>query len=305
MSFLGSMPSGPYQERDLEQVRQVVTKRLKKAGEALRSGPALDSCEDDAAHIARKRIKEVRALLRLTRNGFPAKKFRHDNQVLRNAARPLSEIRDATAVVDAFRAILKQDAALLDHPATATLMDALQRRLARVINRKSTRKAFAESAAAVDRVRRHNKRWHVDGEPDKLLASGLKGAYKKANRARMKAQDKPSDTNLHEWRKRVKDLRYQLELLEPLWPVAMRVPARQAKILSDILGDDHDLILLRDLLNSELRGFIEEEAIQVLSLSINRRRSELQRSAWSLGDQLFVLSPGEFARCLGIRHAAA
>lgn len=32
------------------------------------------------------------------------------------------------------------------------------------------------------------------------------------------AQAKPSVENLHEWRKRVKDLWYQVRLLTPLWP---------------------------------------------------------------------------------------
>ena len=58
------------------------------------------------------------------------------------------------------------------------------------------------------------------------------------------AVDKPTVPRLHEWRKRTKDLRYALELLEPLWPDVMEAFAAEVDDLADLLGEDHDLALL-------------------------------------------------------------
>ena len=104
----------------------------------------------------------------------------------------------------------------------------------------------------------------------------------------------PSDANLHEWWKRVKDLRYQLELLEPLWPDVMKVAADQANTLSDLLGDDHDLAVLRELLGSDFKDVLQIEAVETLQALIDRRRADLQHSSASLSEKLFAESPRQF-----------
>ena len=62
-----------------------------------------------------------------------------------------------------------------------------------------------------------------------------------------------SDNTLHEWRKRAKDLRYQLQFLCKAWPGVIDAAVAEAHDLGDILGDDHDLALLRQLLCADVR----------------------------------------------------
>ena len=68
------------------------------------------------------------------------------------------------------------------------------------------------------------------------------------------APEEPSAEHLHEWRKRVKDLWYQQQLLEALWPEVMKAQAKEAKKLSKQLGEDHDLAVLTDVLRSDRRS---------------------------------------------------
>ena len=44
----------------------------------------------------------------------------------------------------------------------------------------------------------------------------------------------------------MKDLWYQQQLLEESWPGVMKAQAKQAKKLSKLLGDDHDLTVLAE-----------------------------------------------------------
>ena len=52
-------------------------------------------------------------------------------------------------------------------------------------------------------------------------------------------------SDLHDWRKRVKDLWYHERLLAPTCGPTVRGHAKELDRLSDLLGDDHDLALLR------------------------------------------------------------
>jgi CHAD domain-containing protein len=107
-----------------------------------------------------------------------------------------------------------------------------------------------------------------------------------------------SDENLHEWRKRTKELRYQLELLSPLWPAAMKRRARRAKKLSDVLGDDHDLAVFRDLLRAELSASIPVDVVRKIHVLIELRRKELQTLAASIGGELLAEPRGKFAAAI-------
>ncbi len=55
----------------------------------------------------------------------------------------------------------------------------------------------------------------------------------------------------HEWRKRVKDLTNQAQFLAPLWPEIFGGLRREFDALGDILGDDHDLCVVRGTVLAE------------------------------------------------------
>ena len=82
-------------------------------------------------------------------------------------------------------------------------------------------------------------------DPD-ALAESLERTYARGRDAFARADRKPTTTNLHEWRKRVKDLWYQQRLLEDTWPGVMKAQAKEAKTLSKLLGEDHDLAVLSE-----------------------------------------------------------
>src|SRR5262249_5785500 len=73
------------------------------------------------------------------------------------------------------------------------------------------------------------------------LLAGWRRTYRDGRRAYRAAGKDHTTELLHEWRKRVKDLWHQCQVLQPLWPARMKTMAGQASKLSDLLGEDHDL----------------------------------------------------------------
>ena len=80
---------------------------VSKCDEALKSLSGRTVSAEDI-HSARKALKKARAWLRLLRTGTSPRKFREHNHLLRDAARPLSEGRDAEILIETLHKLLKR-----------------------------------------------------------------------------------------------------------------------------------------------------------------------------------------------------
>jgi CHAD domain-containing protein len=248
---------------------------------------------DEAVHDARKRFKKLRALLKLVRPGLGEKTYQRENATFRDSARPLSEVRDARALVEALDKLAQRFGDVAPPDAVAAARQALERRRDEVRRRVLDEQgALGAVGAAVKAARARVKDWSPDGWA--ALRKGLRRSYGRGHQARSAAHADPSDENLHEWRKRVKDLWHQLEILRPARPDFLEPLAEQAHQLADLLGDDHDLVVLSDVLPQAVAG---GEAENLLPLS-GRRRQELREEAFRLGEHVYRESPAAFARRL-------
>ena len=110
----------------------------------------------------------------------------------------------------------------------------------------------------------------------------------------------PTDESLHEWRKRVKDLWYVMDILKPIRPGYTEDLGEEAHRLAALLGDDHDLAVLRQVLSTSGDGPCDSASVEVILPLIDHRRAELQRDAFALGPALFGERPEVFAARLRV-----
>src|SRR5260370_31890223 len=78
-------------------VCRLIRKQIRKALEALGGRRPLP---DDAVHDARKQLKKVRANLRLLREELGLRAYQRENAWAREAARPLTGVRDAKVLLE-------------------------------------------------------------------------------------------------------------------------------------------------------------------------------------------------------------
>jgi CHAD domain-containing protein len=133
----------------------------------------------------------------------------------------------------------------------------------------------------------------ADEDPAVLIA-GWRRTYRDGRRAARAAREKHATEALHEWRKRVKDLWHECQVLESVWPARMKAMAAQASKLSDLLGEDHDLAVLAEKAR-ENAAVLSDEERRVLTRAIKRRRRKLQRNAEDLGKVLYAERPRKLA----------
>jgi CHAD domain-containing protein len=256
----------------------------------------------EAVHDARKRFKRVRALLRLVREPLGRKLFKRENRAFRGAGRPLSSVRDAKVLIEA----LDKLASSAEHgqPAEwsalrAALVERQQALSCGVLSDHELRQGIVES---LEQARKRAKEWLAEPWIQKhqgwpLVEAGLKRTYKQGRKALAAVRRDPATERLHEWRKRVKDLWHQLQLFAPMEPDVLG-KVRETRDLADLLGDDHDLAVLAQVIEQDPNCLGAAKAIDNLGHLIACRRAELQAQALALGEQVFADKPAQFVATL-------
>jgi CHAD domain-containing protein len=278
-------------------IRRIVRKQMDEAVEDL-TGAQRES-RDEAVHEARKCFKRIRAVLRLVRPAIREKDYRRENTSFRDVARPLTEVRDARIFIESLDQLVEH---FQEHLVGRTFRDirqALQGNL-RAVRRRvlDEGNAFAVVAETVRRARGRIRNWADIPKKWPAVGDGLENTYRQARDAHGEAVADPNVEKLHEWRKQVKYVFYQLEVLKPLWPERLEELINEADRMGDLLGDDHDLAVLRQMLTDDPERFGEEGDRELLLALIDRRRAELEQEAMLLGQRFFQDSPRDFARRL-------
>jgi hypothetical protein len=101
--------------------------------------------------------------------------------------------------------------------------------------------------------------------------------------------------NVHEWRKRVKDLWYSMRILSNIWPEIMSPLVAMLGKLSDTLGDANDLFLLKQEILSNEDKFESDFHTKELIVFIDKRLIDLLREAKFIGRRIYSEKSSFFA----------
>jgi CHAD domain-containing protein len=282
------------EERPADGVRRVARGQLAGAIEGL--GDAAGDDPSEAVHEARKGFKRLRAVVRLARDDLGDDVYRRENGAFRDVGRRLSGVRDAKVMVETLDALTERYADELPADAFAGLRAALVREeeaaheeLRR--DAATLRDVQAELADARARV----AAWPLtDDAGHAVLAPGFRRIYRRGRKAYRAAAADTNAESLHDLRKRVKDLRYAGQVVGPVAPKAIRKLAKRANTLSDVIGDDHDLAVLREAA-AERAATLKADELDRLRVLVDRRRARLQRKALKGAKKLYAAKPRSVA----------
>jgi CHAD domain-containing protein len=255
---------------------------------------------DRAVHESRKAFKRLRALVRVSRDALGDKAYRRENTIFRDAGRRLSGARDAAVMVEALDDLTARYRTELPDDAFSGLREALAAEAAAASARLADdRGAVEEVRGTLAAARRRVAGWPIDDDGAlELLEPGFERIYRRGRRA-LKAARRDADTEqLHELRKRAKELWHAAQILRPAAPKPMKKLARRAHALSDLIGDDHDLAVLSATAR-ERHATLAPGELALLESLIARRRGRLQRKALSRGRRLYARKPRKLARVVG------
>ncbi len=279
--------------------KQIVRSEIDDSLSDLAEISAPDSKLDDVVHEVRKRCKKLRAVLRLVRPCLGAGVYRFENVDLRETARPLREVRDSDALIESLDKLTQQNPDLLPSTACADLREILVNR------RELASRQLLEPVPVCDQVglrlreaRVRLRDWKLKRLDWPQLRDRLLHEFDIGVEAYHVTKTQPTAEQLHEWRKQVKYLLNQLQVLRPVWRGAKRTLGRDLDELAEILGDDHDLSQLGQAVTSESTNRGLNSDLEDLSLAIEDRRQELERQAFVIGERIYGQSRKTFRRDL-------
>ena len=280
------------QKSGRKNLRRLACSQLRAAIDEL-SAPFADRV--DAIHEARLHLKKTRALVRLAWPADPDA-CRQENVALRDIARALSTQRDRQAMIDAVDKLMRH--AEREWGETARHLEAFRGLRSRFIECQQQESNGTDSESLVHRVVEQLRQavgrvenWASAVRDDDFISEGFAESYRRGKRALRAVQADPTPENLHEWRKQIKYHRYQVRLFQDAWPAIIEAHYQELKRLSDLLGDDHDLVVLEQSLKSCHPPGLDAGTLAELAHLITRRRCELQAEALPLGLLLFAEKP--------------
>lgn len=292
-----AMPSRAYRLKTEEDavagMRRIAAGRAEEALKRLRDGGEEELAA--AIHGARKDLKKLRSVLRLTRDELGRKTFRTEDRRYRDAGRALSGSRDAEVKLESLLALRREFG---DLPAGAAErwageLESERDELAGVVVGEADGR-IGEAVAAIEAGRAAIGGWSLKTGSWALVGPGLSRTYERGREAMARALADPSAENVHEWRKRAKDLWYQLRIVGEAWPGPLGATVEQAHELTELLGDHHDLAMLAADLQT--RTDLGERA--AFETTIERRQGELLGAALGIGQRLYAEKPKAFRRRL-------
>jgi CHAD domain-containing protein len=280
-------------------VAATADERLEHAIEQLRGTAADDRTA--AIHDARKDLKKLRSLLRLIGPGVKRRDRRRENTAFAEAGRSLAVARDADVMVELVDDLVVRGVGQVPESTFAALRQALCD-AAQDARGEVDDATLDATATELEAARERIAGWPLEKLRDAALIEGMVRSYARGRAELAVAlESDPSAEHLHEWRKRVKDLWYEQRLLRDAWPAVMRAQIDELDRLAKLLGDDHDLFGLRELLASGDGAAAHVPAdLEPLIAYIDGRRADILAQARSTGNRVYADKPDAFER----RHAA-
>lgn len=279
-------------QKNRKNTKRILNGRLEKCRAALEQADA-----HAAIHDARKEMKKIRAFGRLMRAEIGKKTYRMTNMYYRDLGRKLAPARDAAAMLGT-----------LDLIADDVTQDQEKKAFRDIKNHLVSQKSAASrtiikgdellNTLKSDLVRAeqiHNA-WKVRHENFQAFRGGLGKTYKRCRKAMKKAYKKKTADAFHEWRKRAKYLRYQIGYLREVWHKPMKSLEKELHQLTDYLGNEHDLSVLKA--HIQQMEYEDKEAINNIIAIIDRKKDELQLLARPLGDKILLDTKKDFLKRL-------
>ena len=296
-------PPNPGEREFRLQRDETVADGLRRAvrGQLAESSDALAGVSDRdelgaAVHATRKSIKRVRAALRLSRDALGTQTYERENADLRAIAGRLAGARDAQVLIETLDALEQRSEEELSQ-ATERLQARLEDDHAREISAMAADGELAVATRqALEQARARTAHWSFAEEGFGAVKPGLRRVYRRGRRQLRAACEQPTAENLHATRKRVKDLWHAAELLCEADPKRMKRLARDAHEVASLLGDHHDLSVLRDYAAANPQLFSDMAAREALIDALDRDAATLQKRALKRGRRLYERPAKRFVK---------
>lgn len=245
---------------------------------------AIAADRENAVHQCRKAIKRIRALVRMGR-AVPGVHPRPIDRWLRDAARTLAPIRDASEISNTLRRVLIQ------HP-WLKLLEGVEHTTASALE---VEVSTHETLASLEKARSGLTQYFAENDAWTFanVVTGIESTYMRAAEHMDQFSRKNRDAIAHSWRKDVQRLGNQLATIKGLCPGFLPASVNTLAALADLLGEHNDLSVLRARIAARRSSLPKDTRLALNDVSKAQQRL-LRRQALTIGGEFFAQSPEAF-----------
>jgi CHAD domain-containing protein len=246
-----------------------------------------------AVHQFRRTMKEWRALMRLMAPFIAdSMRWRHE---ARDHARTLAQARDGAAALNAFDALIDKGNLVLSTRSSETIRARLEA-LRSGEERSGLTPMLRDAIIAwLDVAASAVEMWPLDTLEFAAVAQQLAKSYRSARNQIPADWITANGEDLHTLRQRVVTLRYQMELVEPLWPRFGKMWIDEAERIRGRLGQRQDIeVLTRLAAPHQILAHWRSR----LTPACAERSAELAQRAARIAVRLFAERPKAFRQRL-------
>ena len=248
--------------------------------------------DDRVVHTTRRRVKKVRALIRLVRPALGRRRYRAVNRQLRAVNRLLAPEADGQAVLETLARVAARYRDELPRDVAAGIHDRLVLGETIAHEEAALNGVYEAAAVRLRRVRNGVNDWELRATGFRVIASGLERTLRNSRRAMAKAAAHGRSDDYHTWRQRVKDHWLQIRLLQRRCHDRLAADERHLERLDGFLGEGHNCAILCDTLRSDAT-LTRADAARCLRL-VRRYERALRRAARQLGAKVYHDTPTQY-----------
>lgn len=255
--------------------------------QALRLSQSVQREDKESIHDLRVDFKHLRAYWRLVRALVDKAEFEAADQRIKIAAKALGGQRDQQVLLDS---LFLMTAQLSDSEKTvsAPLFQELKRPLA-----ESRQDLSIDWPAINSTLHSERSAWQKlnCASKENPIKKGLRKSFKRYIDLSQQASHKQADmAQRHRWRKWVKYLFYQLNLLRHLGLKGQKKTVKRLDELGELLGVEHDLEILETFLASRVSPAEESEIVTLLVKTCRQYKKGVRKQIKELAQRLNHLS---------------
>lgn len=253
-------------------------------------------------HETRKCFKRIRATLQLI-DFDPPEKFEEESRRYRNLGRMLANQRDADVLPETFDKLIRDYTKHLEGLTLSRERSFIARHTRTLLAGENFSRIKSELARELEKARSSVSDWRFNKVDSLTVASiapsVIKKAYSRAKDNFLIVCQNPSSDKMHNWRKRIKDMLYQSQLLSDTALAFSPTHSKRLDHLAERLGEHHDLALLQEVVSEHGPDAGENLAVEGLVELISMKQARLENRSTEVGCELFRDTPAKFVKHLG------
>lgn len=250
----------------------------------------------EVIHQVRKRCKKIRATLQLVRDAL-GNSYSKENAWYRDATRSISDVRDTEAMIETCDALAKRFTNHVDIEIIQSIRSPLERRKNMLMeDTDRINKLLQDFESAMVAGHKRVATLSIEGDGYGTLLAGMCKTYSRARTSMDAAYENPIAETFHEWRKRVKSHGYHMLLLNDACPTVVRARWDEVDKLGELLGDHHNLCVLRSWVLNDYASCANKEARSNFIKLIDKRTAQIESESKPLGRRLFAEKPKSLKR---------